>query len=138
MLDQNQSDNQFDLGGLKDVVSKKMEDVGKALDDKDKQILKDHVETATEAASAGGVTKKVGDTVKTVDKVVNSPEAKIVGAIIGPEASDKLKSAGKIVSDIANNPLLNPDQNKGGDQAQNNKQKPKSLSQKAHQPTQLP
>lgn len=119
-----------------------MEDVNKALDDKDKQVLKDHVETATDAASAGGVTKKVGDTAKTVDKVVNSPEAKIVGALIGPDASDKLKSAGKIVNDIANNPLLNPDQNKGGDQgqaaAQNNKQKPKSLSQKAHQPTQLP
>jgi hypothetical protein len=36
MLDQNQSDNQFDLGGLKDTISKKMEDVNKALDDKDK------------------------------------------------------------------------------------------------------
>jgi hypothetical protein len=53
----------------------------------------------------------VNDVVKTAAKIVNSPEAKIVGSLAGDGVSEKLKQTANVVNEIAKQPLLVGDKN---------------------------
>ena len=65
------------------------------MDDKDKAEI---VEQVNDLKDAGQ--KKASDILKTADKIVNSPEASIIGAIGGKDVEDKIKSGQKIVGDL--------------------------------------
>jgi len=76
------------------VLEKSVEIISK-MDDKDKNEI---IEQVNDVKDAGQ--KKASDILKTADKIVNSPEASIIGAIGGKDVEDKIKSGQKIVGDL--------------------------------------
>lgn len=76
------------------MLEKSVEIISK-MDDKDKNEI---VEQVNDVKDAGQ--KKASDILKTADKIVNSPEASIIGAIGGKDVEDKIKSGQKIVGDL--------------------------------------
>lgn len=76
------------------MLEKSVEIISK-MDDKDKAEI---VEQVNDVKDAGQ--KKASDILKTADKIVNSPEASIIGAIGGKDVEDKIKSGQKIVGDL--------------------------------------
>ena len=90
----------------------KVADAVKSLDDKDKKTLEDHAHAITPEGLKESAQKKVGETLGTASKIINSPEAKIVGKLAGDDVDGKLKAAGKLVDDISKNPLLTGDKSK--------------------------
>ena len=89
---------------MKEVVTKGLENVsGKKISEKDKDGLKEHIETVIEAPSKHAM-RKVKEVASTVNNVVNSPEANIAGTVIGGKFEEKLKDvqgAVKSVNDVA-------------------------------------
>lgn len=71
------------------------------MDDKDKKEIVEQVNELKDTAQ-----KKASDILKTADKVVNSPEASIIGALGGKEVNDKIKSGQKIIGDLSHNPAI--------------------------------
>ena len=90
--------------GVKEVVTKGLENVtGKKIADKDKEGLKEHIETAIGEPGKHAM-KKVKEVASGINNVVNSPEANIAGTVIGGKFEEKLKDvqgAVKTVSDVA-------------------------------------
>ena len=76
-------------------------DIASKMDDKDKAEI---VEQVNDLKDAGQ--KKASDILKTADKILNSPEANIIGDIAGDKVKDKLKSGQKIVGDLSHNPMI--------------------------------
>lgn len=76
------------------MLEKSVEIISK-MDDKDKNEI---IEQVNDVKDAGQ--KKASDILKTADKIVNSPEASIIGAIGGKDVEDKIKSGQKIVGDL--------------------------------------
>ena len=69
----------FDVGAIKDKVIDKIVENSSKVDDKDKKVIKENIDSAID-----GVQKKVSDHLKTADKVANSSEVNAIGAIAGP------------------------------------------------------
>jgi len=84
---------------MKDKVTEKATDVAKSIDDKDKKELDDQGKGIKEEAQ-----KKASDVLKPINKVVNSPEANIIGGLAGPNVKEPLKKIQKVVGDAAKNP----------------------------------
>lgn len=71
------------------------------MDDKDKAEIVEQVSAVKDEAQ-----KKASDILKSADKIVNSPEANIIGAIGGEKVEGKIKEGQKIVGDLSHNPLI--------------------------------
>ena len=60
--------------------------------------MKEHVDAVTDGKNP---LKKIGEVLKNIDKVAKSPEVKIVGALIGPDAQSGIEQGKSIIGSIA-------------------------------------
>lgn len=81
------------------VIDKAAEHEGKKVDEKDKEALRKKMDAATDVSAKGNeVARKVQSVSNQINDVVNSPEANIVGDIVGGSFQDKLKSVQNAVN----------------------------------------
>ena len=101
------------------MVTKGLENVsGKKIEEKDKQGLKEHIETAIGEPGKHAM-KKVKEVAAGINNVVNSPEANIAGTVIGGKFEEKLKDvqgAVKTVSEVTQSYSLPQGQMSAADQ----------------------
>ena len=91
----------FDVSALKDKIIDKIADAGSKIDEKDMKGMKEHLDS-----SVDGIQKKASDTLKTADKIIDSPEVGAIGSISGPQGKNVINKGKEIIQDANKSPVI--------------------------------